>query len=617
MPSTLDMKDVSTRDGRSATGPPGDDLDARYFAAFSWYLLCLAVVAQFASHCWWLVRSGNPHWVMPHLVAWWHDGVILVVLYGLSLGLAGLRPGFLRPSVVHRALLGVWAAVFGTLLLYPRFLPDLLHFPVNVFLVDIGAVHTFFRYFLDWGGLAVSLATTAICVATAHGLASRRCAPLAATPAEGMDLSTSVCTSESPLRWRRWSVAAGVAALAVTGFTLARPSPHPLLFSLQDSVIGWLGGPRAVPRLVSPQHDATAQPEKAMPPDVFVDFPAAASVAHIIVVVMETVEQERFERELLTNPRSFIGSKQAEFRLFSAYHTPNLDSYTSLLAMLTGVSVPYQAYADPDRFSGINGAPNLVDTLRQTGRETLFICTANHQPFVPLRRAWHRVVTRSDLPANPSLVAVESPPIEAAVEDRAARPAIIEFVRRHPRTFVMQECVFGHAQVWLDRTRTSQLEYMDRYIGELIHDLQAGNDWNRTLLVLVADHGSREDAANPEHYRVPLVLWGPGVKPGRDTRFLSHLVLPLILREVLTGTNGAPATAGGSPVLTVGHSGSWIYGEIRADGTSQFIENVRGRVLGGRGNVDPIALHRRFQANLAAFARRFPDPRRGGSAVSR
>ena len=70
--------------------------------------------------------------------------------------------------------------------------------------------------------------------------------------------------------------------------------------------------------------------------------------------------------------------------------------------------------------------------------------------------------------------------VEAGVEDRAALPAIIEFMKSHSQTLVMQEMIFGHSPKWTAKTGKSQLEYYDDYLLEVLRGLEQQNLADRT-----------------------------------------------------------------------------------------------------------------------------------------
>lgn len=575
-------------------------------------LAALSAAFQLNLHLWWQIQSGNPFWIMPRLVSWLHDCVIILAIYLIAAAITGKienKPGTPYFLAIPAAL---WLAAMSVLILYPRHVPDFLSFPVNIFSVDSGAAGEFFRQYVtyhDIAFVAAALAALAFMARSKLPEYSFRIKPF-------------------------FKNAMKIVLLLFLVATLAAPSPNPIVFGAEDIIVsGIFYGGRVVAPLSRPAKPdapggggagstaarAAASNNNAGEGNAAAAIPAAFSkeafdsladtvakgpnkISNIIVIVMETVESDRFERELLNKPGTFTGSKRSEFRYFSNYYTPNLDSYTSLIAMLTSVAVPFQAYSDPGSFSGVQRAPNLVTALERAGMNCFYISTAENQPFIPVRNAWNKIFTRKTIRHDPGMAHIDSPPIESALEDRAALREIDIIMMKISRSFILHECVFGHTREWLDLTGKSQLEYYDLYMRELFGRLSANGLLEKTLVALVADHGSRGDASKLENYHVPLVLWGPGVRPGTDARFLSHLDFPGLLCEALCDKPW-PAFAG--PLLTVGHSGRWTYGEIRADKKYQFIDNYRGRVIGAEGGLDPLDLRRRFQGYIDRFSMAF------------
>jgi membrane-anchored protein YejM (alkaline phosphatase superfamily) len=166
----------------------------------------------------------------------------------------------------------------------------------------------------------------------------------------------------------------------------------------------------------------------------------------------------------------------------------------------------------------------------------------------------------------------------------------------------MQEMVFGHSPRWIAKTGKEQLEYYDQYLLELLGALEQAGLADRSLLVVVSDHGDRADSANVENYRVPLFVTGRGVAPSRRSAHLSHCDLPAILGHFLAGQ---PLPEARTSLLTVGSTERWIYGEITSGGSYLFIENDTGAVLASDGTLAASSLHRRFQGQLDVFAARY------------
>ncbi|MDD2717319.1 MAG: alkaline phosphatase family protein [Candidatus Wallbacteria bacterium] len=485
----------------------------------------------------------------------------------------------LDQKLIERITIAFWIPLICLLILYPHFIPDFLQFPVNIFLVDTGASKTFIREFFTWNELL--------------------------TPPLFVFLSILLLQKvpfSIPIKIP--SVLSYLFVFAVV-LTLMSPSPNPFVFGVQEILMEVLGGgKRVVPPLQQPRNASSATIENNYLSRIFKDFPGSDASSHVLILVMETVESSRFEKEILQNSQSFLGKHQDYFRYFSRYFTTNLDSFTSLLSMLTGISVPYPAYSDPERYAGIQKADNLAAAFRRSGKKTMFVCTAQNQPFIPVRGEWDQIITRREINPSSSMISIDSPPIEAALEDRSALPAIIDYMKNNRNTFILQECVFGHSQAWQDKTGITQLKYYDRYVEELLDSLQKQGLLEKTLLILIADHGSRRNPADPENYRIPLIFWGGMVKPGRDDRFLSQLCFARLIRE-LESPDSEEQTD--EPILTVGHSGQWVYGEIRPNGDCQFIENSRGKLLRSQGNLNPLDLQQRFQKYLNQFTAQFPD----------
>ncbi|HSV99793.1 MAG TPA: sulfatase-like hydrolase/transferase [Sedimentisphaerales bacterium] len=323
---------------------------------------------------------------------------------------------------------------------------------------------------------------------------------------------------------------------------------------------------------------------------------------HVLLVVLEGITSDAFEQEFLTRSDGFYSRVKGHATYFSQYHATNLDSYTSLIAMLTSVQVPYRAYADEKLYTSVNLASNLPRLLRSMDFRTLFICTCAHQPFVPTRNDWDRVMHRGDLPSLDGWVSLGSSRMEAATEDRAGLPKIEEFVAAGRRSFVLHELVFGHTPQWRAKTGQTQLAYYDAYLHDLLDRLEARDLASRSLLVIVSDHGDRARAADAANYRVPLLIAGEGIRPGVDGAFRSHLDLWPIIISHLSGETMPPAR---SQILVVGSTERWVYGAISNAGESLFIEDSTGKALSRRGALDPSGIHREFQASLDEFGRRF------------
>jgi hypothetical protein len=516
-----------------------------------------------------VAEAFDPRMLAPHAVAWLHDVAILAVLAAAGsalLRLAGHRAGGVLRVAVMAALSGA-----GMLLaLYPRQLPVFLATPTNVFEADLGVASTFVADYLGWRALwpaGVPL--------LAGWMASR--------------------WSPSQLGWR-WGLVAS-ALLFGAALTLVRDSPHPFVYAIQDSVRS-LGEPRRVPRLKT----ATGGTSASITP-VPMDWTARGLQArydHVVLVVLEGITARDFESEFIGRNGGFFEQHRSRTRYFANHHTTNLDTYTALLAMTTSVAVPFRAYAEPRQYAAVNDLPNIARSLGAASHRTLFISTYEHQPFVPNPADWTQVLDRRSLGTLDGFLSLGSSRMEAATEDRAALPAIVEFMRRGPRSLVMAALVFGHSPQWRARTGLAPLAYYDSYLTELWSRLSDAGLASRTLLVVVSDHGERSGVSDPANYRVPLLIIGEGVQAGRDSSLRSHEDFASILAHSLFGSALPPARA---RLRLVGSTERWIYGAITASGEHAFIDDGSGRVLSGQ--LEPGAVQADFQDYLTAFTTRF------------
>ncbi len=531
-------------------------------------LACALVIAQVGLHVVCGVHALDPRLAGPHLVSCVQDTALIVLIGAATLGL-GRRVAARARALVQVLGAALLLALEVPLATYPRMLAEFLAFPTSLFEADLASASVFVRDYVGAAGLLPlgAAAFLAGCALALPRFPAPRLRPLVAVPLFVAGIATSLA-----------------------------PAPQPVVFSLQDWVGSRLGAGRVVPRLKRP--DPTRATASVVPSPI--EEVGSPRADHVLLLVLESVTAEEFEREFLGRPDGFHARVRDRAAYYARYHGTNLDSYTGLIALLASVRVPYRAYADPDAYDRVNGAPNLVRALRGRGHRTLFVSTYEHQPFVPVRADWDSVLDRRDLGSLDGFLSLGTSRMEAATEDRAAIPAILAFATAAPRTVILHELVFGHAPEWRARTGIAPLAYYDRYLRELLDGLEAKGLASRCLLVVVSDHGDRARAADPENYRIPLLMVGPGVAPGVDREFRSHLDAQAILAHHL---GGAPLPEPARDVLTVGSTERWVYGLVTAGGDAVFVEEPRGRVLGSRGTgADPAEAHRRFQEDLDRFA---------------
>ncbi len=535
-------------------------------------LLVTLVAWQLVLHLWSCLSTRDPRLVPPHALAYLGDLFLLGVAVAGARGLRVMLPGRLRGLGLHLPVASS-LVVAPLLAVYPQLLREYLAFPVNVFASDDGSARVLLTEYLGLSRLwpaaaAVMVATAALVV-----------------PFRLPDLGRG--------RLVLWTV------IVLAGVATAPHSPHPFLFSLTQEAMGVLQpSVRVVPSLRRPpprSDAAAAQPAVTWGEDELL-------ADRVFLIVLEGVTSTDFEADFLGTNGAFFSRVKDRATYHRAYHATNLDSYTSLIAMLTSIQVPYRAYADESLYGAVNRAGNLARALHERGYYTAFVSTYEHQPFVPTRSDWDAVLDRGDLPSLEGWVSLGSSRMEAATEDRAALATIVESAVVHPKAFVLHELVYGHSPEWRARTGRTQLAYYDAYLCELLDRLESSGLDARSLLVVVSDHGDRSRASVAENYRVPLLVVGAHVPPGDDTGFRSHLDLQ---RIVASSMKGVPLPPARSRVDVVGSTERWVYGAIHADGSSLLVDDATGAVLSSQGRLDASKVHVAFQSLVDEFGVRF------------
>lgn len=532
---------------------------------------------QFVLHGWLALSGGDPRLWLPHAVSLLHDLLLLTVsaiLLGLLERAAPLRVRHVFEQFGAISLLTLGAALAA----YPQLLGVYMATPTNLFVTDVAAAKILLTEYLGLQRLWPSLAALAL------GTLFWRRPELAR------------------LRGRTGKIAAGVLLLPlVCALASLRQSPNPLVNSLNMQRIEQLSDKVRVLSSLRPAPSRDPRLDRVDAPLL----PAASALdnggaKHVFLIVMEGVGAQDFERGFLSRQDGFHDHVKSRAAYFSNYHSTNLDSYTSLIAMLTGIQVPYRAYAGESIYEHVNTASNLVRSLRSRQYHSLFISTYGHQPFVPIRQDWNRIMDRADLPSLDGWTSLDGNRMEQASEDRAALRTIVSTAASQPRSFILHELVYGHSPQWQATTGKTQLQYYDQYLTELLEGLRQQGLEDESLLVIVSDHGDRSKSGLAQSYRVPLLLVGKGVRAGTDSAFRSHLDLPAIIGSYL---DGMPLPAARRQIEVVGSTERWIYGRLDTNQQHILIDDAHGVVLSSAGQLDAARVQVEFQETVNQFAR--------------
>ena len=454
--------------------------------------------------------------------------------------------------------------------LYPKLVREYLVFPVNIFDADTDSAGTLLFDYLGLSSLlpcVIALVLGLIVVRFDFQL-----------PASG-----------------KAKLIVLIVILLLFSFTLQRPSPQPLIYSLQTESARLM---KVEKRVVPSIKITTAGRQSEAMNRIEYSGKDTFDYCHIILIVLEGVTAGSFEKEFLTIPNGFYSKYKSSSVYYDNYYSCNLDSYTSLIAMLTSVMVPYRAYADADLYDKVNTAPSLTEDFRNHGFNNYFISCYQYQPFVPTKKFWDKIYERSDLPSHEQWLTLGSSKMEMATEDKAALSTIVNMTKSKANSFILHEMVYGHSPEWRATTGKTQNEYYNEYLMELSQKLTAVNEFDHTLFVIVSDHGDRAQSSDVSNYRVPLLIVGRHVTHRQRGDWLSHTDLPGIIYHYSKGGSHPEPR---NEMMFVGSTEKWVYGMKNAEGESVFFDNASGVILAQAGNVKAIDVMEKFQRYVNAF----------------
>ena len=193
---------------------------------------------------------------------------------------------------------------------------------------------------------------------------------------------------------------------------------------------------------------------------------------------------------------------------------------------------------------------------------------------------------------------VTSRKIEKAAEDIAVFDNMIEILKEDSLCFVFQEMVYGHTAFWIEQTGIETIDYYNRYFTKTIEALKNNNLDDSTLVVIVSDHGPRDDAYKTENYHIPMLIWATDLQENINFNFSSHLDFKDILLDLMTGNEFGLEN---DKIYTLGNSGELIYGQITSNGKYVFINNRMSNLKSNLKEESIKTFNKSFQAYLDYF----------------
>jgi choline-sulfatase len=145
----------------------------------------------------------------------------------------------------------------------------------------------------------------------------------------------------------------------------------------------------------------------------------------------------------------------------------------------------------------------------------------------------------------------------------------------------------------------AKIEFMDKcLVAPLVNYLKASGIWDRTIIVITADHGENlgERPVTPQFYpqhrtlyecdhRIPLIIKAPGLEPGKRTRALARSIdiVPTLCDLLDIDDTGFEGTSLRKPILEREADGPIAYAEelysLRGDGDWQAVRSEQYKYI--------------------------------------
>jgi len=136
-----------------------------------------------------------------------------------------------------------------------------------------------------------------------------------------------------------------------------------------------------------------------------------------------------------------------------------------------------------------------------------------------------------------------------------------------------------------------------------INRLKKENLWNKTLIIVVSDHGDRAKSTELENYRVPLLFVGQQIDSTTTIdSFLTHTELSQLIYYYLLHETFPKSR---ESIYLVGSTEKWVYGKALNIKENIFIDDARGIEIFNSGKIKAIDVQTEFQEYLDSFNKKY------------
>ncbi|OWY22275.1 DUF229 domain-containing protein [Sphingobacteriales bacterium UPWRP_1] len=507
-----------------------------------------------------------------YLISWVQDAFLFVVTYFLFVACTG----FNRPlSYIGLLFFYIFFLPICVLsIVYTFFLLDLYHFPMNIFSISADNFSFFITYFTNFWLVAGFLLGLGALFTVSYFFPKKQV-------------------------YQEWSKRIGIILVVMFIPSIFKPFINPILHSVSEEILLSLRADANIKKLQPPVASITQAGKFSHLNQSFDTLPDARfKYNRIVVLVMEGLKYNDFMQKSLADSSSFLNRHKQHIKQYSNYHTLNIDSYTSLMAMMNSIFVPYQSHLSKEKFAFSDNCNNLVRFFNKNNYATFFITSYGRQQatFVPDVNEWSTSFYLDSLESITRFTCLTTTPIEKACEDNAVLDALTDTVAKYPQIFALQEMVYGHMTEWLKLVGTDPVTYYNRYFNNFVDNLHQKGIADSTLIFILSDHGPKENALDLENYHIPFMVYATNITDTTSNQvFTSHLNFKDIVLQ--TATN-LPVTITPQPIYILGNSIELVYGTITPTGKYALITNRRQYAQSNLTKQQVLKLNKDFQNYL-------------------
>jgi hypothetical protein len=214
------------------------------------------------------------------------------------------------------------------------------------------------------------------------------------------------------------------------------------------------------------------------------------------------------------------------------------------------------SFSNPVLMSGnlfVHGESRFVqEVINPLGRTAFFV---NSLAYLSVSRGFN--------------VVVQDPALEDAQVVEAAMTAMLQndfkLLRVHLQSagnIGRTDCAYSspdrpyHRNIWGDGSPYVQaVKAADALLGQFVAFLKEQGLWEDTVLIVTSDHGQSNQGwhpvTDPDSWRTPLVMLGPGIAVGRQLAYVEHTDLVPTICQLIGVNLPNPGPGAGRPVESV------------------------------------------------------------------